>query len=39
MKIRLEKKIIFVDDEIFLRKLWKQILTEEGYEVFAVSTA
>ena len=39
MEIRLEKKIIFVDDEIFMRELWKRVLTEEGYEVFAVSTA
>ena len=39
MELLLKKKIIFVDDEIFMRKLWKQILTEEGYEVFAVSTA
>ena len=39
MEIRLKKKIIFVDDEIFLRELWKRVLTEEGYEVFAVSTA
>lgn len=39
MEIRLEKKIVFVDDEIFMRELWKRILTEEGYEVFAVSTA
>ena len=39
MELLLKKKIIFVDDEIFLRELWKRILTEEGYEVFAVSTA
>jgi len=39
MEIRLEKKIIFVDDEIFMRELWKRILTEEGYDVFTAATA
>jgi two-component system alkaline phosphatase synthesis response regulator PhoP len=32
MEISLEKKIVFADDEIFMRELWKQILTEEGYD-------
>ncbi len=39
MEIRQEKKIVFVDDEIFMRELWKRILTGEGYEVFTASTA
>ncbi|MCK4835501.1 MAG: response regulator [Candidatus Aminicenantes bacterium] len=39
MEVRLKKKIIFVDDEVFMRELWKRTLTEEGYEVFTASTA
>lgn len=39
MEISLEKKIVFADDEIFMRELWKRILTEEGYDVFTAATA
>lgn len=39
MEIRLKKKIVFVDDEVFMRELWKRSLAEEGYEVFTASTA
>ena len=34
MEIRLDKKILFVDDEIFMRKYWSKVLIEEGFEVF-----
>ena len=39
MEIRLNKKIVFVDDEALIRKVWKEILSEEGYEVFTAGSA
>lgn len=39
MEIRLNKKIMFVDDELFMQEIWNKTLTEEGYEVIAISTA
>ena len=39
MEIKLKKKIVFIDDEVFMRELWKRNLIEEGYEVFTASTA
>ena len=39
MEIRLKKKIVFVDDEVLMREMWKRNLTDEGYEVFTAATA
>lgn len=39
MEIRLKKKIIFVDDEVFIREYWSLNLTEEGYDVITAATA
>jgi CheY-like chemotaxis protein len=39
LEIRLKKKILFVDDEVFMREMWHLILSDEGYEVLTAATA